>query len=147
MPIFHVFCSLWLDSCKLIALAWWLLSDHNAAISCDCNVAFLALSVFGVSVCPTNGIVAKDNRRRGTSFVCFHCDPNDPTLSWWRLRKYCLSCQSPQIRPSVLGIAHTVLVKSLDTPLKCFLYCYYFLHCRLILKTFKLRKNTYGMMY
>ena len=30
---------------------------------------------------------------------------------------------------------------------KCFLYFYYFLHCRLILKTFKLRKNTYGMMY
>ena len=30
---------------------------------------------------------------------------------------------------------------------KCFLYFYYFLHCRLILKTFKPRKNTYGMMY
>ena len=30
---------------------------------------------------------------------------------------------------------------------KCFLYFYYFLHRRFILKTFKLRKNTYGMMY
>ena len=30
---------------------------------------------------------------------------------------------------------------------KCFLYFYYFLHCRLILKKCKLRKNTYGMMF
>ena len=39
-------------------------------------------------------------------------------------------------------------VKSLDTPThsRVFLYVYYFLHCRIIVKTSKLLNNTYGIM-
>ena len=43
---------------------------------------------------------------------------------------------------------HTVPVKSLDMPThsRVFLYFYYFLHCRIIVKTSQLWNNTYGIM-
>ena len=42
---------------------------------------------------------------------------------------------------------HAPRVKSLNTPThsRVFLYFYYFLHCRLIVKTSKLWNNTYGI--
>jgi hypothetical protein len=44
--------------------------------------------------------------------------------------------------------ACTVPVTSLDTPTRArvFLYLYYFLHCSIIVKTSKLRNNTYGII-
>ena len=44
-------------------------------------------------------------------------------------------------------ILYTVQAKSLDTPTqsRVFLYFYYYLHCRKILKTSKLLNNTYGI--
>ena len=43
---------------------------------------------------------------------------------------------------------YTVPVKSLDTPThsRIFPYFYYFLHCRIIVKTSELGNNTYGIM-
>ena len=50
-------------------------------------------------------------------------------------------------RHSIKYPKHTVPVKSWDTPThsRVFLYLYYFLHCRIIVKTSKLWNNTYGI--